>query len=426
MGGAQPLAATMAGGVVPRRRGRSGAHRASGSRPRYLDERADDLDEALAAARRARGAKRRRARSALVAQRRRRLRRARRGAASRPTSSPTRRPRTIRSSATSRTGCRSTRRAELRAARPGGVRRGARSASMARAGRGDARDAARAARHVFDYGNNLRARRAGGRRARDAFDYPGLRAGVHPAAVLRGQGAVPLGRALGRSRPTSRATDAAVLDALPGRTRRSRRWIDARAASASQFQGLPARICWLGYGERAKRRPRASTSSCARGKVKAPIVIGRDHLDCGSVASPNRETEAMKDGTDAIADWPILNALRQHRGRRDAGCRFHHGGGVGIGYSLHAGHGRRRRRHRTRPRAGSSACSRAIRAWASSATPTPATKRRSRRPRARYQDALTAAPPTSTVPQALPPPEATLAVRNALVATCDRGPRTPG
>ena len=101
------------------------------------------------------------------------------------------------------------------------------------------------------------------------------------------------------------------------------------------FQGLPARICWLGYGERA-RLGRLFNELVAAGRVKAPIVIGRDHLDCGSVASPNRETEAMKDGSDAIADWPILNALL-NTASGATWVSFHHGGGVGIGYSLHAG-----------------------------------------------------------------------------------------
>ena len=102
-----------------------------------------------------------------------------------------------------------------------------------------------------------------------------------------------------------------------------------------QFQGLPARICWLGYGERAKAG-QIFNDLVAQGKVKAPIVIGRDHLDCGSVASPYRETEAMQDGSDAIADWPILNALI-NAVNGGSWISFHHGGGVGIGYSLHAG-----------------------------------------------------------------------------------------
>src|SRR5256884_640651 len=108
----------------------------------------------------------------------------------------------------------------------------------------------------------------------------------------------------------------------------------AMAQKRVKFQGLPARICWLGYGERAKAGL-IFNELVASGRVKAPIVIGRDHLDCGSVASPNRETEAMKDGSDAIADWPILNAL-VNAVNGASWVSFHHGGGVGIGYSLHA------------------------------------------------------------------------------------------
>jgi urocanate hydratase len=112
------------------------------------------------------------------------------------------------------------------------------------------------------------------------------------------------------------------------------RWIEKAQAQVA-FQGLPARICWLGYGERAKMGA-IFNDLVARGEVKAPIVIGRDHLDCGSVASPNRETEAMKDGSDAIADWPILNALLNTAGGA-TWVSVHHGGGVGIGNSIHAG-----------------------------------------------------------------------------------------
>ena len=128
----------------------------------------------------------------------------------------------------------------------------------------------------------------------------------------------------------------------------------AGAASASQFQGLPARICWLGYGDRARFGLRLN-ELVRTGEVKAPIVIGRDHLDTGSVASPNRETEGMKDGSDAIADWPILNALLN----ASAGATWvsvHHGGGVGIGYSTPCRHGDRRRRHARGRRAAASAC----------------------------------------------------------------------
>jgi urocanate hydratase len=107
------------------------------------------------------------------------------------------------------------------------------------------------------------------------------------------------------------------------------------AAERIAFQGLPARICWLGYGERAKAGL-AFNRAVRDGRLSAPIVIGRDHLDCGSVASPNRETEAMKDGTDAVADWPILNAMLNVASGA-AWVSFHHGGGVGMGYSLHSG-----------------------------------------------------------------------------------------
>ncbi|HKO58474.1 MAG TPA: urocanate hydratase, partial [Thermoanaerobaculia bacterium] len=128
-------------------------------------------------------------------------------------------------------------------------------------------------------------------------------------------------------------TDRLVLELFPD-DRPLRRWIEA-AREKVHFQGLPARICWLGYGERDKAGL-LFNRLVAEGKVRAPIVIGRDHLDAGSVASPNRETEGMRDGSDAIADWPILNALLNTA----AGATWvsvHHGGGVGIGYSLHAG-----------------------------------------------------------------------------------------
>jgi urocanate hydratase len=129
------------------------------------------------------------------------------------------------------------------------------------------------------------------------------------------------------------ATDEAILETFP-EDEALRRWI-TMARERVAFQGLPARICWLGYGERAKAG-RVFNELVASGKVTAPIVIGRDHLDCGSVASPNRETEGMKDGSDAIADWPILNALL-NAVNGATWVSVHHGGGVGIGYSLHAG-----------------------------------------------------------------------------------------
>ncbi|HND29323.1 MAG TPA: urocanate hydratase, partial [Myxococcota bacterium] len=128
-------------------------------------------------------------------------------------------------------------------------------------------------------------------------------------------------------------TDRAILELFP-EDQALRRWIEM-AQKRIHFQGLPARICWLGYGERHRAGLRFN-ELVASGRVKAPIVIGRDHLDCGSVASPNRETEGMKDGTDAVADWPILNAL-VNAVNGASWVSFHHGGGVGMGYSLHAG-----------------------------------------------------------------------------------------
>ena len=129
------------------------------------------------------------------------------------------------------------------------------------------------------------------------------------------------------------ATDAAVLDLFPGNEPLAR-WI-RMAQEKVHFQGLPARICWLGYGERNLAGERFN-ELVRRGDVSAPIVLGRDHLDTGSVASPNRETEAMRDGTDAVSDWPLLNALLSTAGGA-TWVSFHHGGGVGMGFSQHAG-----------------------------------------------------------------------------------------
>jgi urocanate hydratase len=129
------------------------------------------------------------------------------------------------------------------------------------------------------------------------------------------------------------ATDAALMALFPN-DKPLHNWL-VKARQKVQFQGLPARICWLGYGERSKAGI-LFNDMVREGKVKAPLVIGRDHLDCGSVASPNRETEAMLDGSDAVADWPILNALI-NAVNGASWVSFHHGGGVGMGYSLHAG-----------------------------------------------------------------------------------------
>ena len=184
---------------------------------------------------------------------------------------------------------------------------------------------------VFDYGNNLRgqAKEAG---FAAAFSYPGfVQAYIRPQ-FCEGRGPFRWVALSGNPRDILR-TDRAVLDLFPD-SESLARWIRI-AEERVPFQGLPARICWLGYGERA-RAGLAFSDLVRRGEVSAPIVIGRDHLDAGSVASPYRETEGMRDGSDAVADWPILNALVN----TSAGATWvsiHHGGGVGIGYSIHAG-----------------------------------------------------------------------------------------
>src|SRR5947199_5009396 len=185
--------------------------------------------------------------------------------------------------------------------------------------------------HVFGYGNNRRAfaEEAG---VRDAFAYPGFVPAYIRPLFCEGQGPFRW-VALSGDPQDILTTDRALLDAFPQKAH-LRRWL-TMAQKRVKFQGLPARICWLGYGERAKAGL-IFNELVASGRVKAPIVIERDHLDCGSVASPNRETEAMKDGSDAIADWPILNAL-VNAVNGASWVSFHHGGGVGIGYSLHAG-----------------------------------------------------------------------------------------
>ncbi|MFO7588096.1 MAG: urocanate hydratase [Gemmatimonadota bacterium] len=184
---------------------------------------------------------------------------------------------------------------------------------------------------VFDYGNNLR-QRALDAGVKDAFAYPGFVPAYIRPLFCRGKGPFRWAALSGDPEDIYR-TDEAVKELFP-EDRHLHRWLDM-ARERVRFQGLPARICWLGYGERSRAGHRFN-QMVARGEVKAPIVIGRDHLDCGSVASPNRETEGMKDGTDAVSDWPILNALINAVGGA-TWVSFHHGGGVGIGYSQHAG-----------------------------------------------------------------------------------------
>jgi urocanate hydratase len=184
---------------------------------------------------------------------------------------------------------------------------------------------------VFDYGNNLR-QRAFDHGAARAFEYPGFVPAYIRPLFCEGKGPFRW-VALSGDPEDIYATDRAVMDLFPENAHLIR-WLKM-AQEKVEFQGLPARICWLGYGERAKAGLRFN-EMVAKGEVKAPLVIGRDHLDSGSVASPNRETEAMRDGSDAIADWPLLNALVNAVGGA-TWVSIHHGGGVGIGYSIHAG-----------------------------------------------------------------------------------------
>ncbi len=207
---------------------------------------------------------------------------------------------------------------------------------QARAG-GDGRPRARDGRDAGRRRRGLRLRQLDPRRGAQGRLRPGLRVprvrpGLHPAAVLRRPRPVPLGGALGRPADIA-ATDRAVLELFPDDDK-LRRWL-TMAGEKVHFQGLPARICWLGYGERHLAGLKFN-EMVASGELKAPVVIGRDHLDCGSVASPYRETEAMLDGSDAIADWPLLNAL-VNTASGASWVSLHHGGGVGIGRSLHAG-----------------------------------------------------------------------------------------
>jgi urocanate hydratase len=184
---------------------------------------------------------------------------------------------------------------------------------------------------VFDYGNNLR-QRAYDAGVQEAFSYPGfVPAYIRPLFCL-GKGPFRW-VALSGDPEDIYKTDQAVLELFPDDAH-LRRWL-TMARERVHFQGLPARICWLGYGERARAGLKFN-EMVASGELQAPIVIGRDHLDAGSVASPNRETEAMRDGSDAISDWPILNALVNAVGGA-TWVSFHHGGGVGIGFSQHAG-----------------------------------------------------------------------------------------
>ena len=184
---------------------------------------------------------------------------------------------------------------------------------------------------AFDYGNNLRgqALRKG---VADAFEYPGFVPAYIRPLFCEGEGPFRWVALSGDPRDIQ-ATDEALIKAFPEK-KRMVRWLEL-AAKRVRHMGLPARICWLGYGERDKAG-KLFNDMVRDGRISAPVVIGRDHLDAGSVASPNRETEAMRDGSDAVADWPLLN-LMVNVASGASWASFHHGGGVGIGYSLHAG-----------------------------------------------------------------------------------------
>jgi urocanate hydratase len=184
---------------------------------------------------------------------------------------------------------------------------------------------------VFDYGNNLR-QRAKDNGVANAFDYPGFVPAYIRPLFCEGKGPFRW-VALSGDKEDIYKTDEAIMNLFPDDDHLTK-WL-TMAQEQVEFQGLPARICWLGYGDRAKAGLKLN-EMVASGELKAPIVIGRDHLDCGSVASPNRETESMKDGSDAIADWVYLNAMINVAGGA-TWVSLHHGGGVGIGYSLHAG-----------------------------------------------------------------------------------------
>ncbi len=327
MGGAQPLAITMCGGTalcieVDLQRIE---RRIAGG---YLDERAADLDDALRrldAAGQAGAAAVDRA----VGERRRGGARNWRAAACTSTWSRTRRPPMIRSTVTSRRGSTIEQADVLRAADP--------DAYLERVGESAVthvaaiRALAQAGAEAFDYGNALRGL-AAEYGDEDAYSYPGFVPAYIRPLFCEGKGPFRWVALSGDPEDIHR-TDEAILE-LFGDQENVSRWIRL-AREKVRFQGLPARICWLGYGERHRAGLRFN-EMVATGELKGPIVIGRDHLDAGSVASPTRETESMLDGSDAVADWPILNALL-NTACGASWVSVHQGGGVGMGKSIHAG-----------------------------------------------------------------------------------------
>ena len=328
MGGAQPLAVTMNGGVAlcvdvdPHRIERR-------LETRYLDESFDDIEAAV----RSNASRPRRIGEAVsdrsARQRRRRVPGTPRRWASTSTSSPTRPRHTTRSTATCRRATAWTRQGDLRGDDPDTYIKAARESMATQCEAMVGFQAAGA--ETFDYGNNLRgeAEIAG---FGAAFSYPGFVPAYIRPLFCEGSGPFRW-VALSGDPADIAATDRALADLFPD-NEPMMRWL-RMAGERVEFQGLPARICWLSYGERHLAGLRFN-ELVASGEVSAPIVIGRDHLDSGSVASPYRETEAMADGSDAVADWPILNAMLNVSSGA-AWVAVHHGGGVGIGNSIHAG-----------------------------------------------------------------------------------------
>ena len=327
MGGAQPLAVTMNEGCalcvevdlqrIERR-----------IRERYLDERAGSLDDALARLEAAQREGRALSIGLLGNAAEVLPELVRRGVGGRRRDRPDERARSAQRLHPRRPDARAGGRAA--GVGPGRVP-GARRAVGARARRRDPHRSAAHGAEAFDYGNALRGV-AADNGDEDAFAYPGFVPAYIRPLFCEGKGPFRW-VALSGDPADIAATDRAILD-LFGDQEHIRRWIEL-ASERVAFQGLPARICWLGYGERHLAGLRFN-EMVASGEVKAPIVIGRDHLDAGSVASPQRETESMRDGTDAVADWPILNAL-VNTATGASWVSFHHGGGVGMGLSLHAG-----------------------------------------------------------------------------------------
>ncbi len=221
---------------------------------------------------------------------------------------------------------------------------------------------------VFDYGNNLR-QVALDEGVKQAFDFPGFVPAYIRPLFCRGIGPFRWVALSGDPEDIYR-TDARVKELIP-QDPHLHNWLDM-ARERIRFQGLPARICWVGLGDR-HRLGLAFNEMVARGELKAPVVIGRDHLDAGSVASPNRETEAMRDGSDAVSDWPLLNALL-NTASGATWVSIHHGGGVGMGFSQHAAWSSSAMAH-PRRRAASDVCCGTIRPPVSCAMPMPAIRR---------------------------------------------------